>query len=85
MSIVIQNMGYTNDKKGKHDDCHYALRINHKTLTHFIHSRQEGLATCLRKAADAIDKGEMDTKDIPFKFLSQAEQKYINFGSSYDL
>jgi len=34
----------------------YQVRINRNVITHFRHRRSEGLATCLRKAADAVEE-----------------------------
>ena len=36
--------------------CVYTVGINNRILTTFEHDRRDGLATCLRKAADAVDK-----------------------------
>ena len=35
--------------------CKYRLQINNKLITEFTHSRPDGLATCLRKAAEAVE------------------------------
>lgn len=61
MSVVITNIS-------KHDDAHglnqYVVRINlGPPLAYFSHTRSDGLATCLRRAADALDiqaAGEME-------------------------
>lgn len=34
----------------------YSVRINHKEIVQFKHQRQDGLAECLRKAAQAVDE-----------------------------
>jgi len=79
MSIVIQNMGWTNTHPpAAHDECLYAVRINHTTLAGFKHSRKAGLAACLRAAADAIEKGEFnDDNPAPLRLMSENE-KYIH-------
>ena len=33
----------------------YQVRINRNIIAEFTHHREEGLSTCLRKAADAVD------------------------------
>jgi len=50
MSIIIQNM--KGDALGV---CTYQLRINQKIIAEFEHSRPDGLAACLRRAADAVE------------------------------
>lgn len=55
MSIVIQNMGGPSDGV-----CTYELRINRDTICAFTHNRRDGLATCLRTAADAVDTVNVD-------------------------
>lgn len=52
MSIIIQNMSTHDSPTGEHS---YELRINREVITGFTHTREEGLATCLRRAADAAD------------------------------
>ena len=44
--------------RGGPDDgvCTYSVGINNRILTTFEHDRRDGLATCLRKAADAVDR-----------------------------
>lgn len=52
--IAIVNVGpLTNDKEGLHN---YEVRINSKVITTFTHIRRDGLATCLRKAAVAVEE-----------------------------
>lgn len=53
MSIVIHNLG--GDPLG---ECSYEIRINERVITTFKHNRVKGLAACLRRAADAVDKSE---------------------------
>ena len=55
MSIIIQNMG--GSPLGV---CKYQLRINEKIIAEFEHSRPDGLATCLKKAADAAEKAKWE-------------------------
>ena len=69
MSIVIHNMGKVED-----DLYLYALRINSDTLSSFVHIRSEGLATCLRKAADAVEQYEYKSfDDVPKSVRSSQE------------
>lgn len=38
----------------------YQVQINDRYICEFDRKRSEGLATCLRKAADAVEKAEMN-------------------------
>lgn len=55
MSIVISNVGY-----GHHDNpCVYEVCINDEPrIALFEHVPSDGLAECLRKAAEAVDKAQ---------------------------
>lgn len=55
MSIIIRNMG--GNPLGV---CKYQLRINEKIIAEFEHSRPDGLAVCLKKAADAAEKAKWE-------------------------
>jgi hypothetical protein len=55
MSIIIQNM--KGDALGV---CTYQLRINQRVIAEFEHSRPDGLAVCLKKAADAAEQDEWE-------------------------
>jgi hypothetical protein len=55
MSIIITNIG--GNQIGV---CRYRLSINTRVITEFEHDRTKGLAVCLRKAADAIDKSNWE-------------------------
>jgi hypothetical protein len=49
--IAIINRGpHTGDSGGEHN---YDVRIGDELIAQFKHKRSDGLATCLRKAADA--------------------------------
>jgi len=39
--------------------CKYRIQNSHLVINEFIHDRSEGLAVCLRKAADAVEQAEM--------------------------
>jgi hypothetical protein len=41
-------------------ECTYRLQINRRLLTRFKHHRPDGLAACLRMAADAAERWESD-------------------------
>jgi len=54
MSIIITNKGQAH---GENETTRiYHIKINEKLITEFTHDRENGLAECLRKAADAVDK-----------------------------
>ena len=37
-------------------ECNYMLRVNRQVVAEFSHVRKQGLAECLRKAAEAVEK-----------------------------
>ncbi|TCR07297.1 hypothetical protein [Neorhizobium sp. JUb45] len=52
MSVVINNISRHGDLRGLNQ---YEVRINNDlVIARFSHVRSEGLAACLRKAADAV-------------------------------
>jgi hypothetical protein len=51
--IAIINRG----QKGKLH--HYTVQINNEVITEFDHQRNEGLAVCLEKAAEAVRRQEL--------------------------
>ena len=53
MSIIIRNVSTHSSPIGVH---HYELYINERLIVGFAHQREEGLAKCLRRAADAVDR-----------------------------
>ncbi len=57
--IVINNIDKNPRNIGPHQ---YVLRINAKEICSFSHNREDGLATCLRKAANAV--AMVDDKDL---------------------
>lgn len=60
MSVVITNVSLHYDWQGVNQ---YVVRINHDpVIAHFDHVRSEGLAECLRRAAEAVDAAERASK-----------------------
>ena len=55
MSVIITNISKPGAKR-----CRYQLKINAMLITEFTHLRSDGLAMCLRRAADAVDKYEAE-------------------------
>lgn len=54
--IAIINRGpETDDPMGERS---YTVGINNEVIATFKHTRRDGLATCLRKAADAVELEE---------------------------
>lgn len=51
MAIIIRNLG--GNPLGT---CDYEVRVNERVMAHFSHDRGDGLTTCLRKAAEAIER-----------------------------
>lgn len=67
MAIIIQNISGDNfDYTGIN---HYQIRINQKVIAEFDHTRSEGLAKCLRLAADAVEDPMRVEKVNEFKLL----------------
>lgn len=56
LSIIITNDGGNTSPRVEHG---YVIRINHDVITTFKHTREEGLAECLRRAADAVEATEV--------------------------
>lgn len=58
MSVIISNISRHNDTRGLNQ---YEVRINRDpVIANFEHVRSEGLAACLRRAADAVDAAEKE-------------------------
>ncbi|MCK9578786.1 hypothetical protein M0R01_04885 [bacterium] len=52
---MIKIINVTKDDSNIYGENDYEVWINTRLLTSFKHFRKEGLAMCLRKAADAVD------------------------------
>lgn len=60
MSIIINNIS-----KGPPIGLNeYELLINNRRIIFFEHIREKGLADCLRRAADAVDKAELERNKL---------------------
>lgn len=60
--IAIVNI----EKDVKSDGPHlYEVRINFDPKARFYHNREDDLATCLRKAADAVEKEKLSGLPCP--------------------
>lgn len=62
MSVVITNISHQYNKEYGHGNQHYVLGINYLKFVEFEHVFEDGLATCLRKAADALEELEASGK-----------------------
>lgn len=58
--------------------CKYRVQINNTLITEFTHNRPDGLATCLRKAADAVDSAEHENKLSKLRKICEMESKLRN-------
>lgn len=67
MAVVIVNVTKGDKLYDDTADHDYELRINTKHIVDFTHRRDEGLAVCLRRAADAMDKAEIPVYSKPFR------------------
>lgn len=55
MSVIITNVSTHDDHEGEND---YVLRINSRQIARFKHIRRDGLAACLRRAAEAAEEAQ---------------------------
>lgn len=62
MAIIIENISEQHNVEYGKGEQHYRLRINNHIKCEFTHNFSDGLATCLRKAAEAFENKEQ--KDI---------------------
>lgn len=67
--IAIINTGET-DEEGR---AHYRLQINHLLIAEFDHFRVDGLAVCLRHAADAADRAHFERVDAALKLAEKVK------------
>lgn len=68
--LWIQNV--TRGQRSDNELHDYVVRINSQPpLALFRHVRSDGAATCLRKAAEAIEHAENDTLVLPYGTLSK--------------
>jgi hypothetical protein len=58
MAIIIQNISEDYGKEYGKGEQVYVLRINRIIKCIFNHNFEDGLAECLRKAAEAFELGE---------------------------
>ena len=61
-------------------ECTYNLSINTTIITTFKHDRREGLAQCLRDAADAVDEKKEKRVMIVERIVARTSdyKKYTN-------
>lgn len=52
MPIIIENITDVPTSKGSNK---YRIRVNQKVIAEFYHTREEGIAECLRRAAEACE------------------------------
>lgn len=72
--IAIINTGETTAE----GQAHYRVQINHKVICTFDHTRTDGLATCLRLAADAVEleqaKGYLKREQLLERILKEVRE-----------
>jgi hypothetical protein len=66
--IAIINTGAIDDE-GR---AHYRLQINNELIAEFHHYRVDGLAACLRLAADAADRAHYEKIDRLIELVGRA-------------
>lgn len=62
MSVVITNISESHGKEYGRGTQRYVLGINHLRFVEFEHKFEDGLAACLRAAADAFEELEKSGK-----------------------
>ena len=68
MSIIIIR---TTDESKDYEKDSYVVRINKKIICEFEHKRKiNGLADCLRDAADAVDNQSIDSHAVLLELLN---------------
>ena len=70
MPIIIANLG--GNPLGV---CKYEIRINSKVIAVFEHSRPDGLASCLSRAAVAVEKAKWEEAVVFFDEALTRERK----------
>lgn len=65
MPVIIEN--FSSPEKPDDQLHSYRLRINSQQIARFKHRRNEGLAECLRRAADAVEAAGADAFPIAKK------------------
>lgn len=63
MAVVIHNVSESYNREYGKGLQVYNLMINHTFKCRFEHTFEDGLAMCLRRAADAFDMKELDEND----------------------
>ena len=66
--VAIVNVSDNPDLTGVQE---YEVRINSKVICKFTHVRENELAECLRKAADAVDN---NTREIYLKMMLELKR-----------
>ena len=59
MSIIISNVSEKYSRTGEQE---YIIKLNNIPLANFTHLSEKGMAECLRAAALAMDKVDVDKK-----------------------
>lgn len=72
--IAIINDGTNSNITGLH---RYRVQINNELICEFDHVREDGLAECLRKAADAVEQAEEDRISDIISFAKMFGRSYV--------
>lgn len=73
MAIIIHRLS----EKPQNGKDKYCVRVNKELITTFSHQRsRQGLAQCLRDAADAVDAQRLDDQVELFLHLDQMNAKW---------
>lgn len=69
-----ENCQEPNDPGGERN---YDLKINQQSIARFKHFRRDGLAACLRKAAEAVEDAEKKEKEKLTAFIESYETEVV--------
>lgn len=75
MSVIINNVSEEHGVEYGKGEQHYELCINNYVKAKFTHNFEDGLSTCLRKAADAFDRQEQIKTYADFLKISKGLNK----------
>ena len=76
MPIIIENITDVPTSKGSNK---YRIRVNQKVIAEFYHTREEGIAECLRRAAEACE----DPKNIEKAAEMEMITKLLDYSGAF--
>jgi hypothetical protein len=68
MPIIIENITDVPTSQGSNQ---YRIRVNQKVIAEFSHMREQGIAECLRRAAEACEDPKRIERIDDYEFIRQ--------------